>query len=99
MRKLYYALYDFITKPNCPGYGTNYTKLAMAFTKKADRDTWLEARESFDYSAQPISRKEAKQLKEPIHHRPGEYGVFILPKKFVSIGAPFRKLNRYVRFN
>lgn len=65
-----YAMYDTTVRPSNPGYGFSNAKRALAFSFREDRDAFVANRESYDFSAIKISRREAMKMLEPIYGGP-----------------------------
>ena len=59
-----YAMYDWWVSSNNPSWGFSNTKRAIVFDSKEKRDAFLEEQGTFDYSCEPITRKEAMGMLE-----------------------------------
>jgi hypothetical protein len=68
MNKHYYARYDRFqaAHQNSPGVGFANTNAAIAFDSKKKRDQFVKYQKTFDYSCEPIKRKEAMTMLENV---------------------------------
>lgn len=60
----FYAKYDWSAKPSNPGFGFANAKRVAVFLSKSERDAFVDYREDFDYSCEPISQKDALTYRE-----------------------------------